>query len=76
MRTSWENKLIALRYRSDAKESQATFCYMNIPKKGGIHRYGNSKLLKWIRLAGYQLEVIGNEIYVTEKVNNVLFCKR
>ena len=27
-------------------------------------------------IAGYQLEVIENEIYVTEKVNNVLFCKR
>lgn len=26
-------------------------------------------------IAGYELEIIGNEIYVTEKVNNVLFCK-
>ena len=26
-------------------------------------------------IAGYDLEIIGNEIYVTEKVNNLLFCK-
>lgn len=27
-------------------------------------------------IAGYNLEIIENEIYVTEKVNNVLFCKK
>lgn len=25
---------------------------------------------------GYELEVVGNEIYITEQVNNILFCKR
>lgn len=27
-------------------------------------------------IAGYDLEIIGNEIYVTEKVNNLLFLNR
>lgn len=40
--------------------------------------YGFDELIKKFDkdiIAGYKLEVVGNEIYVTEKVNNVLFCK-
>ena len=40
--------------------------------------YGFDELIKKYdkdTIAGYELEIIGNEIYVTEKVNNVLFCK-
>lgn len=27
-------------------------------------------------IEGYELEVLGNEIYITEQVNNILFCKQ
>ena len=27
-------------------------------------------------IESYELEVVGNEIYITECVNNILFCKR
>lgn len=41
--------------------------------------YGFDELLKEHDkeiVEGYELEVVGNEIYITEQVNNMLFCKQ
>ncbi|CAK7017805.1 MAG: 2-methoxy-6-polyprenyl-1,4-benzoquinol methylase, mitochondrial [Enterocloster aldenensis] len=41
--------------------------------------YGFDELLKKHDkeiIESYELEVMGNEIYITEQVNNILFCKR
>ena len=40
--------------------------------------YGFDELLKKHSkkiIESYELEVVGNEIYITEQVNNILFCK-
>lgn len=41
--------------------------------------YGFDELLKKHDkeiIDSYELEVVGNEIYITERVNNILFCKQ
>lgn len=51
--------------------------HIRFPKKKDT-AYGFDELLKRFDkevIAGYELEVLGNEIYVTERVNNLLFCK-
>lgn len=50
---------------------------IRFPKKKDT-AYGFDELLKKYDkdvIKGYDLQVIGNEIYVTERVNNLLFCK-
>ncbi len=50
---------------------------IRFPKKKDT-AYGFEELLnKYDKdiIAGYELEIIENEIYVTERVNNLLFCK-
>lgn len=50
---------------------------IRFPKKKDT-AYGFNELLKKHDpniIKSYELEVVGNEIYVTEKVNNILFCK-
>ena len=40
--------------------------------------YGFDELLKKYDreiIESYEIEVVGNEIYITEQVNNILFCK-
>ena len=51
---------------------------IRFPKKKDT-AYGFDKLLKKHDkeiVESYELEVMGNEIYITEQVNNILFCKR
>ena len=50
---------------------------IRFPKKKDT-AYGFDELMKKFNrdiIAGYDLEIVGNEIYVTEKVNNLLFVK-
>ena len=50
---------------------------IRFPKKKDT-TYGFDELMKKFDqdiIAGYDLEIVGNEIYVTEKVNNLLFVK-
>ena len=50
---------------------------IRFPKKKDT-AYGFDELMKKFDqdiIAGYDLEIVGNEIYVTEKVNNLLFVK-
>ena len=51
---------------------------IRFPKKKDT-AYGFDELLKKHDkeiVESYELEVMGNEIYITEQVNNILFCKR
>lgn len=51
---------------------------IRFPKKKDT-AYGFDELLKKHDkeiIESYELEVVGNEIYITERVNNILFCKR
>lgn len=51
---------------------------IRFPKKKDT-AYGFDELLKKHDkkiIESYELEVVGNEIYITEQVNNILFCKR
>lgn len=51
---------------------------IRFPKKKDT-AYGFDELLKKHDkeiIESYELEVMGNEIYITEQVNNILFCKR
>ena len=51
---------------------------IRFPKKKDT-AYGFDELLKKHDkeiVESYELEVVGNEIYITEQVNNILFCKR
>jgi len=51
---------------------------IRFPKKKDT-AYGFDELLKKHDkeiIDSYELEVVGNEIYITECVNNILFCKR
>lgn len=51
---------------------------IRFPKKRDT-AYGFDELLKKHDkeiVESYELEVVGNEIYITEQVNNILFCKR
>lgn len=51
---------------------------IRFPKKKDT-AYGFDELLKKHDkeiIEGYELEVIGREIFITERVNNFLFCKR
>ena len=50
---------------------------IRFPKKKDT-AYGFDELLKKHSkkiIESYELEVVGNEIYITEQVNNILFCK-
>lgn len=51
---------------------------IRFPKKKDT-AYGFDELLKKHDrkiIESYEIEVVGNEIYITEQVNNILFCKR
>ena len=51
---------------------------IRFPKKKNT-AYGFEELLNKYNkdiIASYKLEIIENEIYVTERVNNLLFCKQ
>lgn len=51
---------------------------IRFPKKKDT-AYGFDELLKKYDkeiVESYELKVVGNEIYITEQVNNILFCKR
>lgn len=50
---------------------------IRFPKKKDT-AYGFDELLKKHDrkiIESYEIEVVGNEIYITEQVNNILFCK-
>ena len=52
--------------------------HIRFPKKKDT-AYGFDELLKKYDksiIDSYELEILGNEIYVTEQVNNLLFCKQ
>ncbi len=57
---------------------QAFDSTIRFPKKKDT-AYGFDELLKKHDrkiIESYEMEVVGNEIYITEQVNNILFCKR